>query len=432
MFYVFVGRYSSPPRGRRDNGYYPSDEPRSTLGSRKISGYDERDNRRSNNYDRDSGYSRRDSDYDYQRQDRGRDDRRDFDSYRQDRSNNRNNNDYYSYGHSRYDDNRRGGDSYSRNDSRSESNYDRNVNGGHRFDRRSESRYDRRDDYRNDYGREPRLQVREKKDDEYTNSNPRTVSNLGDSESTTPSVQGESFEKKENVDAIMNEDSLGEEKTLEEVASQQVDEGEVVSERREIKEQNRDIRRDYDGRDDRRDYDRRDDRRDYNRRDDRRDYDRRDYNRRDDRRDYDSRDDRREEEDCSRAEVNEKGYHGSLDPDPSFEKELFDFSQHVTEGINFDNYDSIPVEVSGQDTPEVIDSFDNEAIPESLHDNILRCQFKRPTPVQKYGFSFGIAHRDMMACAQTGKIFPFSFICRFRKNSCLLIPHNCFNDSEWT
>ena len=42
-------------------------------------------------------------------------------------------------------------------------------------------------------------------------------------------------------------------------------------------------------------------------------------------------------------------------------------------------------------------------IPDALYQNIIRCHYKRPTPVQKYGYSIGMAKRDLMACAQTGK-----------------------------
>jgi singapore isolate B (sub-type 7) whole genome shotgun sequence assembly, scaffold_13 len=34
--------------------------------------------------------------------------------------------------------------------------------------------------------------------------------------------------------------------------------------------------------------------------------------------------------------VNELGFHGSMNPSRLMEKELFDSSEHVTEGINFD------------------------------------------------------------------------------------------------
>ncbi|KNB46031.1 hypothetical protein JH06_1558 [Blastocystis sp. subtype 4] len=113
--------------------------------------------------------------------------------------------------------------------------------------------------------------------------------------------------------------------------------------------------------------------------------------------------------------VNELGFHGSMNPSRLMEKELFDSSEHVTEGINFDTYDTIHVEVSGEDVPNPIMEFTKETVPNSLFRNIIRCQYKRPTPVQKYGLAIGISGRDLMACAQTGSGktagFLFPIIC---------------------
>ena len=113
--------------------------------------------------------------------------------------------------------------------------------------------------------------------------------------------------------------------------------------------------------------------------------------------------------------TNKLGFHGSLTPSRFLENKLFDSSDHVTEGINFDNvrlvcdcdvqYDNISVEVSGDNVPNPIMEFTKDNVPESLLRNILRCQYKRPTPVQKYGLAIGISGRDLMACAQTGTFF---------------------------
>lgn len=115
------------------------------------------------------------------------------------------------------------------------------------------------------------------------------------------------------------------------------------------------------------------------------------------------------------AYKNRLGFHGSLRPSKISEKELFESMEHVTEGINFDNvssemplsnvqYDNIPVEVNGDNIPEPIPEFSEEYIPKSLLDNIIRCDYRRPTPVQKYGLAIGCEGRDLMACAQTGSL----------------------------
>jgi len=91
-----------------------------------------------------------------------------------------------------------------------------------------------------------------------------------------------------------------------------------------------------------------------------------------------------------------------MQPDPRTEKRLFGNDDHQATGINFDNYDKIPVEVSGTDAPEPIDTYSVDTIGEDLYRNTQLCGYTRPTPVQKYSCPIGSAGRDLMACAQTG------------------------------
>ncbi len=100
--------------------------------------------------------------------------------------------------------------------------------------------------------------------------------------------------------------------------------------------------------------------------------------------------------------VNERGFHGDMRPDPRLERSLFDREDKQTTGINFDNYDDIPVETTGNDIPEPIDTYTIETIGEDLMKNTQLCGYTRPTPVQKYSVPIGNAGRDLMACAQTG------------------------------
>ena len=102
------------------------------------------------------------------------------------------------------------------------------------------------------------------------------------------------------------------------------------------------------------------------------------------------------------ARVNERGFHGDMKPDKRLERSLFGRSDQQTTGINFDNYDKIPVETSGQDIPEPLDVYSVESIGEDLYRNTQLCGYDRPTPVQKYSVPIGVAGRDLMACAQTG------------------------------
>ncbi|XP_019854878.1 PREDICTED: DEAD-box ATP-dependent RNA helicase 37-like isoform X1 [Amphimedon queenslandica] len=74
----------------------------------------------------------------------------------------------------------------------------------------------------------------------------------------------------------------------------------------------------------------------------------------------------------------------------------------INAGINFDRYDDIPVDVSGRDPPGNITSFDECGFFQTTSENIAKCKYTRPTPVQKYSIPIIMKGRDLMACAQTG------------------------------
>jgi ATP-dependent RNA helicase DDX3X len=99
---------------------------------------------------------------------------------------------------------------------------------------------------------------------------------------------------------------------------------------------------------------------------------------------------------------NERGFHGDTKPDPRLERQLFGREDHQTTGINFDNYDKIPVEVSGDNVPDPVEEYSVETIGEELFKNTQLCGYTKPTPVQKYSVPIGTLGRDLMACAQTG------------------------------
>ena len=87
------------------------------------------------------------------------------------------------------------------------------------------------------------------------------------------------------------------------------------------------------------------------------------------------------------------------------ERELFgapDDSSKMGSGINFSNYDDIPVEASGHDVPEPVLQFTNPPLDDHLISNIKLANYKTPTPVQKYSIPIVMGARDLMACAQTG------------------------------
>ncbi|USW58039.1 Putative ATP-dependent RNA helicase DEAD-box, Helicase superfamily 1/2, ATP-binding protein [Septoria linicola] len=87
------------------------------------------------------------------------------------------------------------------------------------------------------------------------------------------------------------------------------------------------------------------------------------------------------------------------------ERELFGVLNDPTKqqtGINFEKYDDIPVEASGQGVPEPVTTFTNPPLDDHLISNIELSGYKIPTPVQKYSIPIVMGGRDLMACAQTG------------------------------
>jgi ATP-dependent RNA helicase DDX3X len=88
-----------------------------------------------------------------------------------------------------------------------------------------------------------------------------------------------------------------------------------------------------------------------------------------------------------------------LPKDERVEAELFATGNT---GINFDKYEDIPVEATGDDVPEHITSFDEISLTDIIKANVKLARYTRPTPVQKYAIPIVMAGRDVMACAQTG------------------------------
>lgn len=73
-------------------------------------------------------------------------------------------------------------------------------------------------------------------------------------------------------------------------------------------------------------------------------------------------------------------------------------------GIDFDQYDKIPVEVTGEGANDFppMSTFSEFKLSEALTWNLDRCGYNRPTPIQKYAIPIVVGGRDLMACAQTG------------------------------
>lgn len=92
---------------------------------------------------------------------------------------------------------------------------------------------------------------------------------------------------------------------------------------------------------------------------------------------------------------------GSVNPFQSQDDKAVELiSMHT--GINFEKYDDIPVEMSGNDYPAPIDSFESSGLHERVLKNIALSNYTKPTPVQKNAIPIIRNERDLMACAQTG------------------------------
>lgn len=78
------------------------------------------------------------------------------------------------------------------------------------------------------------------------------------------------------------------------------------------------------------------------------------------------------------------------------------FSDQENSGINFDAYEDIPVETSGDNVPTPVNTFAEIDLGDALNRNIQRCKYVKPTPVQRHAIPISLAGRDLMACAQTG------------------------------
>ena len=70
--------------------------------------------------------------------------------------------------------------------------------------------------------------------------------------------------------------------------------------------------------------------------------------------------------------------------------------------IDFSSYEDIPVEATGRDVPDPIDTFEGMELGVVLTNVVDLMGYKAPTPVQKYSLTIANAGRDLMACAQTG------------------------------
>uniref|UniRef100_A0A1B0CP88 RNA helicase n=1 Tax=Lutzomyia longipalpis TaxID=7200 RepID=A0A1B0CP88_LUTLO len=85
---------------------------------------------------------------------------------------------------------------------------------------------------------------------------------------------------------------------------------------------------------------------------------------------------------------------------PTDETEIF--SSKIDQGVNFGNFQKIPVNVSGENVPPPITDFKSSGLREFLLTNVEKSGYTVPTPIQKYSIPVIMNGRDLMGCAQTG------------------------------
>lgn len=90
-----------------------------------------------------------------------------------------------------------------------------------------------------------------------------------------------------------------------------------------------------------------------------------------------------------------------IPPEPTQDEDEM-FANHIESGINFNQFDKIPVESKGENVPKPIDDFKQSGLRSFLLTNVERSGYTRPTPIQKHAIPIILGSRDIMACAQTG------------------------------
>ncbi|KAG4189697.1 hypothetical protein ERO13_A08G239000v2 [Gossypium hirsutum] len=119
----------------------------------------------------------------------------------------------------------------------------------------------------------------------------------------------------------------------------------------------------------------------------------------------------------------------------NWEDEKFDELEVIDDALegtnetnnNLEAYEDIPVQASGDNIPPPVATFAEIGLGDGLKKNIRRCNYLKPTPIQRYAIPIAVAGRDLMACAQTGSgktaAFCFPIISGVLKDPSLVSGH---------
>ncbi|XP_025204737.1 ATP-dependent RNA helicase vasa-like isoform X2 [Melanaphis sacchari] len=106
------------------------------------------------------------------------------------------------------------------------------------------------------------------------------------------------------------------------------------------------------------------------------------------------------------------------------------YNEGISSGINFEKFNDIEVKVNGKNIPKAIESFETlSCVPEKLMENIKKCKFVKPTPIQKYSIPIILSGKDLMATAQTGSGKTVAFVLPIIQKL-LMDPQKLVNDSN--
>lgn len=102
---------------------------------------------------------------------------------------------------------------------------------------------------------------------------------------------------------------------------------------------------------------------------------------------------------------NDRGFGGGapapVTPYTREEKDVEEIFKDQSAGIDFSKYEEIQISIT-PNTVAAVDTFEGMNVAPALAENIRRCKYTKPTPVQRQGIPPVLQGGDLMACAQTG------------------------------
>ncbi|MGL5377554.1 MAG: hypothetical protein ACRDAT_04575 [Cetobacterium sp.] len=112
----------------------------------------------------------------------------------------------------------------------------------------------------------------------------------------------------------------------------------------------------------------------------------------------------RTEEECGET-LEEKKREIYIPEEVQNTEELFDSA--ISAGKNFDNFDNIEVKVTGSGATDFsqVQTFEEAGLRDFLLNNIRKSGYRKPTPIQKRAIPIIMGKRDLMGCAQTGRLY---------------------------